>query len=203
MNKKFFSLPEQKRRAILNAGYRVFSQNSYKNSPMSEIAAQAGISKSLLFHYFRNKKELYLYLMGSAAEVTARQLERSGAYEPEDIFEMMRRGLLAKAELMRRHPDMAAFTLRAYYEKDPEVCREIQRLIGRYGSYRTNAPRLKLDPARFIPGLDLEMMYRDMFWASEGYLWEKTQTGGMDVDAMERDFARMIAFWKSVYLRGE
>jgi len=60
MNDKFFSLPEEKQLAIINAGYRVFSQNSYKKSPMNEIAAEAGISKSLLFHYFRNKRELYL-----------------------------------------------------------------------------------------------------------------------------------------------
>ena len=50
MNEKFFSLPEEKQRAILNAGYRVFSRNSYKKSPVSEIADAAGISKSLLFH---------------------------------------------------------------------------------------------------------------------------------------------------------
>ena len=63
MNPKFFALPEEKRRAIINAGYRVFSQNSYKKSPVSEIADAAGISKALLFHYFHNKKELYLFLV--------------------------------------------------------------------------------------------------------------------------------------------
>ena len=68
MNDKFFSLPEEKRQAIINAGYRVFSQNTYKNSPMSEIADAAGISKSLLFYYFRNKKELYLFLWDKCAE---------------------------------------------------------------------------------------------------------------------------------------
>ena len=57
MNEKFFALPEEKQQAIINAGYRVFSRNSYKNSPMSEIAEAAGISKSLLFYYFHNKKE--------------------------------------------------------------------------------------------------------------------------------------------------
>ena len=46
MNQKFFSLPEEKQQAIINAGYRVFSRNSYKNSPMSEIAEAAGISES-------------------------------------------------------------------------------------------------------------------------------------------------------------
>lgn len=61
MNEKFFSLPKERQQAILNAGYRVFAQNSYKHSPMQEIADEAGVSKSLLFHYFRNKKELYLW----------------------------------------------------------------------------------------------------------------------------------------------
>lgn len=58
MNEKFFSLPEERQRAMLNAGYRVFAHNSYKKSPMSEIADAAGISKALLFHYFGNKKGL-------------------------------------------------------------------------------------------------------------------------------------------------
>ena len=70
MNEKFFSLPEEKQQAIINAGFRVFSQNTYKKSPVSEIAAEAGISKSLLFYYFRNKKELYLFLWEKCAQVT-------------------------------------------------------------------------------------------------------------------------------------
>lgn len=62
MNPKFYDLPLKKQQAILNAGFHVFSQNSYKKSPMREIAETAGISKSLLFHYFQNKKDLYLFL---------------------------------------------------------------------------------------------------------------------------------------------
>ena len=58
MNEKFYSLPEEKQQRILNAGFCVFSQNSYKKSSMNEIAQQAQISKSLLFFYFRNKREL-------------------------------------------------------------------------------------------------------------------------------------------------
>ncbi len=56
MNSKFYALPQEKQRTILNAGFHVFSQNTYKKSPMSEIAEAAGISKALLFHYVQNKK---------------------------------------------------------------------------------------------------------------------------------------------------
>lgn len=30
MNEKFFALPKEKQQAIIHAGYRVFSRNSYK-----------------------------------------------------------------------------------------------------------------------------------------------------------------------------
>ena len=33
MNEKFFSLPQEKQQAIINAGYRVFSRNSYRKAP--------------------------------------------------------------------------------------------------------------------------------------------------------------------------
>ena len=76
MNERFYQLPEDRRNSIINAGFRVFSQYSYKNSPMSEIAAEAGISKSLLFYYFRNKKELYLFLCRYSAELTEQEMIR-------------------------------------------------------------------------------------------------------------------------------
>jgi len=45
------------------------------------------------------------------------------------------------------------------------------------------------------------MMYQDMYWASEGYLWDKVQGDNIDVDAMEQEFTKLIDFWKSIYLR--
>ena len=80
MNDKFFSLPEEKQQRIINAGYHVFSKNSYKKSPVGEIALTAGISKSLLFHYFHNKKELYLFLWNKAAEVTLETVKSYACY---------------------------------------------------------------------------------------------------------------------------
>lgn len=42
-----------------------------------------------------------------------------------------------------------------------------------------------------------------MYWAAEGYLWEKIQREDLDFDQMESDFLKLIEFWKSVYLRKE
>ena len=201
MNPKFFALPEEKQKAILNAGYRVFSQNSYKNSPMSEIAAAAGISKSLLFHYFNNKKELYLYLWDKCAEITIEYMTTYGCYGQSELFESMERGMRVKMEIIRRYPDMGTFTLKAFYEKDPEINAAIQESYHKYFNLKADKTRLNLDPDQFIPGLDVAMMYREMYWASEGYLWEMVQRGDVDIEQMEKDFTRLMSFWKSVYLR--
>lgn len=201
MNPKFLSLPIEKQQAILNAGYRVFSQNSYKNSPMSEIAEAAGISKSLLFHYFHNKKEFYLYLWENCAETTIEYLTRYGCYYQEDLFESMERGMRAKMEIIRMYPDMGTFTIKAFYEKDPEINKAIQESYHKYFNLKADRTRLNLDPDQFIPGLDVAMMYREMYWASEGYLWEMVQRGNVNIEQMEKDFTKLLDFWKSIYKR--
>lgn len=201
MNERFYALPEDKRNSIISAGFRVFSQYSYKNSPMSEIAAEAGISKSLLFYYFKNKKELYLFLCRYSAELTEQEMIRQKCYEKEDFFDIFLSGLKVKVQLMRQYPDLSLFQLKAYYEKDKSLRPEIDQLIGIYSGYENQSEMLKLDKEQFIEGLDLEMMYTDMFLASQGYLWEKLQSDTIDPNQMEKDFIRMIEFWRSLYSR--
>lgn len=203
MNDKFFLLPAEKQQRIMNAGYRVFARNSYKKSPMSEIADAAGISKSLLFHYFHNKKELYLYLWEQCCQITVEYLTEYGCYEQEDLFEMLYRGMQAKIRMMKSYPDLGAFAIQVFYEKDPEVRPAVRESCKKYYDFKLEKALVNLNPGQFVPGLDLQMMYRDMYWASEGYLWEVMQRGDLDICRMEKDFMEMIEFWKKIYLRKE
>lgn len=140
MNEKFFSLPAAKQQAIIQAGYRVFSQNSYRNSPMSEIAADAGISKSLLFHYFRNKKELYLFLWDQCAKTTIAFLTKYDCYGQKDLFESMERGMRAKMEIIRLYPDMSCFTIRPSTKKIRKSAPPFRRAITAISTSRRIRP---------------------------------------------------------------
>ena len=201
MNDKFYALPKEKQDRILNAGFRVFSKNSYKKSPMNEIAAEAGISKSLLFFYFRNKKEFYLFLMKTAEELTAKYVLESGCYKELDIFEMMYKGLLAKAEMMRVYPDMSTFALKAYYEEDEEIREDIKKIVEPYRKLSTNTALPPLNPAEYKEGLDLTMMYQNMYLASEGYLYQMQNNGKIDIDKIIEDYRNLINFWKQLFLK--
>lgn len=201
MNEKFYRLPKEKQQRIINAGYRVFAGNSYKKSPMGEIASAAGISKSLLFYYFHNKKELYLFLWDEAAKITMEYMKESHCYEPGDLFEMLERGMRVKMHIIRRYPDMASFVIKAYYENTPEISAKIQESYRSFLNIKARAALDTLNPADFVPGLDLDMMYQEMLLASEGYVWKIIQQGmPLDTEKFERDFLKLIAFWKQVYL---
>lgn len=201
MNQKFFALPQEKRDRIVNAGYRVFSRNSYKKSPVGEIAAEAGISKSLLFHYFYNKKELYLFLWEEACRTTMQVLEEEKCYEADGLFEMMYKGVKAKTRIMEKYPDLTVFAMRAFYDQEPETFADIQKSYEAHINGRARQAVLDVNKEDFREGLDLEMMYKEMFWASEGYLWEEIQKGPLDAKKIERDSLKMIEFWKQIYLK--
>ena len=193
MNDKFFDLPKEKQERIINAGFRVFSRNSYKKSPVQQIADEAGISKSLLFFYFKNKKELF----------TTQALLASKCYEASNIFDMMYLGLQAKVGIMKDYPDITNFSVKAYYDDDPDIRDDVRKIVQPYTQLETNQSIPPLDPKDFKEGIDLRLMYRDMYLASEGYIWQMSQTGVIDVARILQEYKEMIDFWRELYARKE
>lgn len=207
MNEKFYNLPYAKQQAILNAGYRVFSQNSYKKSPVSEIADAAGISKSLLFHYFRNKKEFYLYLWEECGRISIKTMTDYGCYNEHNFFSMIEQGMRAKIEIMKQYPYMGEFVIRAFYENDPEVQQDVRQLYEKFKSIKAIPSLENLDSSQFIEGVDTDKVWREVCLASEGYLWEFQKNASLNsiegIKKLETDFTEMITFWKQVYLKKE
>ena len=58
----FHNLPIEKQNIIIDTALSLFGANGYKKTSISDIAAAAGIFKTMVFHYFGNKKSLYFYL---------------------------------------------------------------------------------------------------------------------------------------------
>lgn len=199
MNEKFFQLPSEKQQRMLNAAYKVFSQNSYKKAPMSEIAMEGGISKALLFHYFKNKKELYLYLWNNAMELTRSSTREYQVLETEDFFEMLKRSLLAKCALMQKWPHIYAFSLKAYYEQQPEIKEAIQKSIA--DASRTSESRVfdKIDTSVFRRDIDLKLMYAEIFYAVDGYMLQKYRSGTVEPDEIQQEITALIGLWRQVY----
>lgn len=201
MNNKFFCLTQKKQQQIINAAYKVFSQNSYKKSPMSEIADECSISKSLLFYYFQNKKDLYMYLWRYSTEITAEAVKEFNVTNTNNFFEMLKRNLAAKCSLMEKYPFICAFVLQAFYEQEPEIKESIQLDFIKTDKLSTKVAFEIIDRTKFRSDINLQMMYKDILLASEGYLYQKFRMGNINTVEIENDFSALINFWEKLYLR--
>lgn len=57
-----------KRHAILNAAFTVFSRKGYSQSCVNEIAAEAGVAKPTVYNHLDSKENLFRHAMTAAAE---------------------------------------------------------------------------------------------------------------------------------------
>jgi len=70
---------EQRERVLAGAA-QIFSRQGYRATSMAEIAAEVGLSKPTLYHYFRNKEELLVRLYEDVMNeslVNARRIENT------------------------------------------------------------------------------------------------------------------------------
>lgn len=199
MNEKFFLMPEDKQTRMINAAYKVFSQNKYKKAPMSEIADEGNISKALLFHYFHNKLELYMYLWKKAIQLTKQAEQEYEVYGTDDFFEMLRRGLRAKCELMKKYPYLALFSMNAYYEEEPEIKAQIQKSFQAVSDQSVNDILKHIKKPNLRNDLEFTKIYKEILYASDGFLLQKYRLHNFDVDTFYREYMELIAFWEEAY----
>jgi AcrR family transcriptional regulator len=59
---------DERRRQLLERGAELFTSHRYEELSMSRIAAEVGVSKSLLYHYFPSKQTFFEATLGAWAE---------------------------------------------------------------------------------------------------------------------------------------
>jgi AcrR family transcriptional regulator len=80
---------EERRREILTGAARAFARTGYDATNMDEIAAECGLAKGHIYHYFRSKEEIFteirIYVMTRIIEeLTA--LAREAGDHPEAVL---------------------------------------------------------------------------------------------------------------------
>ncbi|WP_236788939.1 TetR/AcrR family transcriptional regulator [Amycolatopsis sp. GM8] len=63
--------PDQRREQIFTCAARLFGERPYADVSTSDIAAEAGVARGLINHYFGTKRELYLAVIRRAVTMPA------------------------------------------------------------------------------------------------------------------------------------
>lgn len=127
MYETFENLPESKREHILNICIEEFARNGYNNTSTNTIVKRLGISKGVLFLYFKSKKNLFMYITDYLTELLTNEFfGRFSEQEPTefiDIFDQM--GEFYNI-LLQKKPQIIVFLLEAFLNTPIELREEIE-----------------------------------------------------------------------------
>lgn len=189
MNEKFYELSAEKQQRIINAGLEVFGAYDYPQASTDDIAAKAGISKGLLFYYFKNKKEFYLFLFDYCCNFFHQQICTENFHQITDFFDLMEYAARIKYSLILQYPHFMNFVMKAYYSRREEVSEAMKERIGStigeiYTVYFKN-----IDFSRFKEEVDPQKLLNMLTWMAEGYIQDKLrQSETLNIDELMQDF---------------
>ena len=204
MNEKFFDLPIEKQRSIINAGFKVFSQNDYKRSSTEDIASYAGISKGLLFYYFHNKKTLYMFLYEYAIKLITENIVESDFANITDFFELIQYTGEIKTKLLKESPFIAEFIIKCFYSQKEEVSEDLNNKIVDvtsmiYKQYFTN-----IDLTKFKDDVNPKDILQMLIWMTDGYLHELNRNNvPIDYDEFNNKYKMWCNMLKKVSYKEE
>lgn len=64
--------PDERRKQLIGIGLRMLAERPIQQLSVDAVAAEAGISRGLLFHYFATKSDFYDAVLGAAVRRTLR-----------------------------------------------------------------------------------------------------------------------------------
>lgn len=203
LNKKFLKLPEPKQKKIIYSAVRVFAEKEYKYASTDRMAELAGISKGLLFFYFKNKKSLYLYVYDYLIGLIVRQLEDMEFKEEHDFFKLFELSIRVKSALMKDNPYIHGFLLKARYEENEAVKQE---LSDRNKTFLEEMfPRWfpEVDFSKFKEDVDPRDVFMLLYYLGDGYLREAVRRIDFDLDRVCEDYERWMDWIKKSVYRKE
>lgn len=203
MNEAYFQLPKNKQKNLLNSGYKVFALFPYKKASMLAIANEANISKSLLFYYFKDKKEYYLFLFDTAIAFLDEQREAPDPNIKYDFFVLINKKIEHRMHMIDAYPYLYKFIASAYYE-DIE---EIKPVLDNRKKVMLKSEKeliLKVvDHEKFKEPNDAEILFDIVLAAAEGCMIGLEDLDAIKMQAQINAFKHMMESLKKHYYKEE
>ncbi|WP_456272447.1 TetR/AcrR family transcriptional regulator [Bacillus sp. AK031] len=130
MYPNFEKLPEEKKQLIISICIEEFAKTGFEKTSTDTITTRAGISKGILFHYFKNKKNLFLYVVDHCRQLIGDtimdELER---LKTDDFFERIKEVILIKLRVQLKFSQETNLVTNAMLNPPVTMKDEVQQLL--------------------------------------------------------------------------
>ena len=110
--------PQQRREQLLDVVAAMFAERPYEEVYVEDIAARAGVSRALLYHYFPSKRDLYVAIFKRSSD---RLLARTNPDPLLPLAEQVASGLETHIQYFADHPFEAIAISRGALSDDPTI----------------------------------------------------------------------------------
>lgn len=202
---RFISLEREKQDRIVNAAFEVFAKSRFQKASTNAIVEKAGISKGILFHYFKTKQDLYDYLKHFAFSAMIKAIETELDWTNSDFFERLKAIGIIKTKILVQYPYMASFI---------QILHEELGMDELYALVQTYSPELmqdvytkNMDYSKFKADVDFERILNMTQWTFEklGEVWFKRHKpeDPWDYEGLAKDSDAYIALLRQTFYKPE
>ncbi len=161
------------------------------------IAAKAGVSKGLLFYYFHNKKELYLYLYHYVADIMKKQIVNKEFQEITDFYEVLEYSAREKVRILEKNPYLLEFAVKTFYSEKEDVSGELQKITAEQMQSVYKEYFEHLDLYKFKEDADPMYIYKMLVWMADGYMHNLKMNGKkVEMKPMMQEFQTWMKMLK-------
>ena len=186
---EFKDLPKARRQKIMDAAMEELAAHDYRGANTETIAAKGGISKGLLFYYFKNKKSLYLTLVRHAGAVVERAMQLEPAPPGTDLFDYLNELAGKKIAVLESMPALVQFSVRVFYDGGAQVSPAINRFLLHYTDELFDKYLSQVDTSRFKPGFTPRKAIDLLIYLTDGYVHSLLMAGQpLDVPELYRQY---------------
>lgn len=162
---------------IMSVAAALFARQGYQKTTINEIVATAGISKGLFYHYFENKKELYLLLYETYTDVLSHDIREKVDVSETDFFNRLRQICHLRIDFVTRMPHLWDFLYSAYNEEHTDIAPLIQNKNAQILQESYSSSVSNIDWTKLQPGLNPDKAIELITWAAEGFIRKVTAKG--------------------------
>lgn len=105
----------EKVKKILKSSFEVFALNDLEKASTNMIVKKAGISRGILYHYFRDKQELFDFLIYYSIQKSVNEIEDQLDWDQDDIIKRICETTKIKIKMMTEYPYLLEFSEKYKY----------------------------------------------------------------------------------------
>lgn len=197
MNAAFLECSIEKQKQILDAGLHLFARFGYKKASTEEIARTAGISKGLLFYYFKNKQHYYEAVYHYATKLVQNSVTPPPVEGKVEFYAWIEQIISEKCKVFVENPDLMHFLASTRVSKEPFI-QQLMEADAQLLSQQTMAHPLRgVDISRFRDEQEAVEVMEMLILMLDGYLNSLAKAAQpVALEALMRKYKKWIGILK-------